>query len=561
LFHALTNMTDMRNYFNASCCGYFRARAARRFALGAILLATLSLPRFADAAGVTIITHGFNGDVTGWVATMANEIPTYPTFPGTNFTPYTVTVTYSNAYLVATTRTNGVAPSASDSGEIIIKLDWSALAGSSTTYSTSNVAWAVVFALMQTNMIAELGGHAPVEYPIHLAGHSRGGSLMSEISRLLGTNGIWVDHLTTLDPHPLNNDGFNDFIVPVVDATAKNTYANVLYADNYWQDLGNGLTDPTGEAVAGAYVRQLTSLRGGYTNSNTFLNDVYEYHSNVHLWYHGTIDRTVPLNYSDDGQLVGIDANMRTNWWVAYEEFGTNAGFLYSLIGGGNRLSFDHPLGIGQPAIIDGFNQWWDLGAGVSSNRTTLASNNGGWPNLIRLDRTATNAVVRGQNMALKFYYQWAMPATSNATLSFYLDGDFNPLNTNDQLVTQMNVPGNGAASVSTGTYNIPLNVAPGTYAVYAKISGGGRSRYLYAPELVTVVAAPPAPVLDISAVGGGLLAIGVNGMAGETIILQGSTNFQNWPPLATNTLTSNRWVYTNSPSAAAQYFRAVVGP
>src|SRR5579871_6253840 len=122
----------------------------------------------------------------------------------------------------------------------------------------------------------------------------------------------------------------------------------------------------TGRISATARPIRMASMRGGYTNSNTFLNDVYEYHSNVHLWYHGTIDWTVPLNYNDDGQVVGIDANMRTNWWVAYEQTGQAAGFLYSLIGRGNRLSIDHPLGVGQPAIVDGFNQWWDLGAGRS---------------------------------------------------------------------------------------------------------------------------------------------------------------------------------------------------
>ena len=137
---------------------------------------------------------------------------------------------------------------------------------------------------------------------------------MSQVSYLLGTNGIWVDHLTTLDPHPLNNDGNVDIIPTPIDASASNTWENVLFADNYYQKVANGdfELDPRGEQVSGAYVRQLYNLDGGYINNPLdIFNDTYEYHSNVHLWYHGTIDTNVPTSYDLDGDAATIDATMR----------------------------------------------------------------------------------------------------------------------------------------------------------------------------------------------------------------------------------------------------------
>src|SRR5262249_41977565 len=125
-----------------------------------------------------------------------------------------------------------------------------------------------------------------------------------------------------------------------VDAPAR-TYVSVLFHDNYWQNMGNGLTVPNGEPVFGAYIRQLFNLNGGYGNS----------HFNVHLWYHGTIQWTQPVSNSvaSDGPGGGsIGAAQRQTWWTN-ENFGAKAGFYYSLIGGGNRLSTDQPPGGGFP--------------------------------------------------------------------------------------------------------------------------------------------------------------------------------------------------------------------
>src|SRR5213592_3861075 len=168
------------------------------------------------AAGVTIITHGLNGNVDDWVIAMADRTTDYDRFPGTSFTCYELYFILTNSnYALTWRRLGGSAPPATDSGEILIKLDWRQLANDS--YSTYDVAAAVVPRLLQPNFISEMNGHALAELPLHLIGHSRGGSLVCQLSRLLGTNGVWLDHLTTLDAHPLNNDGFFDFPYTVVD--------------------------------------------------------------------------------------------------------------------------------------------------------------------------------------------------------------------------------------------------------------------------------------------------------------------------------------------------------
>src|ERR1043166_5295733 len=93
-------------------------------------------------------------------------------------------------------------------------------------------------------------------------------------------------------------------------------------------------------------------------------------------------------------------------------------------------------------------------GAATAANRPSLPVNNGSWPSLIKLNRTDTNDVVQGQSASVRFFYQWAQPSTSTATVGFYLDDDFNPLNTNQKLLKQMSVPGNGASSGTLICFN-----------------------------------------------------------------------------------------------------------
>lgn len=63
----------------------------------------LTVSNSAVGASVTLITHGFSGNVTDWVIPMAQKIPEYYRFLGTNFSCYEIYfVQRSPSFVVAT---------------------------------------------------------------------------------------------------------------------------------------------------------------------------------------------------------------------------------------------------------------------------------------------------------------------------------------------------------------------------------------------------------------------------------------------------------------------------
>jgi hypothetical protein len=490
-------------------------------------------------AGVTLITHGNTGVTDGWVTGMADALSGRL---GENLPIFRIDVATNNSgvYVASLNGVSGGSPLVSASGEIVVKLDWRSLANfEHITYSVAN---ALAPALADTNLIPQLGGHALAEFPLHILGHSRGGSLVCELSQRLGEMGVWVDQVTTLDAHPINGDA------PVAG------YQNVLFAESYYQ-TDSFLNLVNGEPIPVSHWRRQTSFGGGYTD---FFSGT---HSDVHLWYHGTIDLAA---MTDDNDLGSINGTVRDTWWTTFEQKGTNAGFIYSRLGGGDRYVTNRPNGSNSSQVRDGINRNFELGLGVAPNRTALMFNTGAWPNVIRLDLLSTNPVPQGGEATLQIYYQWAQAGGSSMAVEVWRDADTNPLNGNEQLLMSGTSSGTTDTTVALGTIPVPIaatNAPVGSHRVFVKLVAGSRNRVLYAAQSLQVIAGLAVPPwLDIAATETGML-VGVNGSAGQTILLEMSGDLLNWSPAATNTLSDSRWEIPFGSAETNEFFRAVLLP
>jgi len=518
-------------------------RVPPRLSLVLIAALAVSIPQ-ADAGGVTVITHGFNSDITSWILPMASRFPGHPGFPGTQLTCYQIEITASGGgFASMATRLDGPAPDASNSGEIVVKLDWSSIDTGPT--STGQVAAAAASALLATGLIPENDGRPLAELPLHLIGHSRGASVVSEISRELGKRGVWVDHLTLLDPVPV--DTYGDAAVQV--------WENVLYADNFYQQLGEFLI-PQGSPVSGAYNRKLLTLPSGYT----YLSGAN--HSDVHLWYHGTVQLGTPAT---DTQ-ASITSSMRSTWWTAAESSGTATGFHYSRIGGGDRLSSATPAGTGTDAINKGYNRLWDLGAGTSANRSLVTGKNALWPSLITARRTTPASLPAGTAFNLELRYQSDDASAGAPLLTVTLDPDANPWNGNEIAIDTRPLTASGPANVLTE--NLALTVPPaltGGYRIAARIQQSGRTRHLQAAGTLVVTPALPPPAIDRGTLGftGGLFRFTVLGSPGQSVRIEAAETLGNWQGIATRTLDSATWLFSDPDTALhpKRFYRVVEVP
>ena len=401
-------------------------------------------------SGVTVITRGyqpFSSDRPDWLDDMAGALVA-EIGPGTAVYALRIVESGGRPQIQYFRHLSGDAPMSevSATGHAVVMLDWADASGVIFSYhSTAEVAALVAPVLLSAFPSIGLD-HPLAESPVHLVGHSRGGSLVSALAQDLGERGVWVDQVTTLDPHPVDDD-----------PTAR-AWANVLFADNYYQ------TDyfPDGSAVTGAL------------NINLDPHDID--HTQVHTYYHGTIDK----------QAGSVDGESISSSWYASPPTGPrdSVGYHFSLTGGGDRGSAQAVAGL-------------HASLGGSGARTGINWAGAYYPNLITFDTvSATNTYAIGDAIETSFVYA---DVNSAANVHFFLDSDLNPYNAGSTWLATQGAPQTGLNLVLEGASLPTEGVAPGNYQLYAQITDtAGFTRYLYAPDAVTLNDATPPAVTQV---------------------------------------------------------------
>jgi hypothetical protein len=383
-------------------------------------------------SSVTLITHGLqlDGQRPQWLEQMMLALDRHsPRQSGYLLTVNADLSTSLEPYW-PNVRTTEYIPS----DDIVVLLDWSAASGLLAARSTQEVAEAVLPRLLEN-----LPGQSSklIDRPLHLIGHSRGGALVGALAEDLGTRGIWVDHVSFLDPIPAT--------FPFGDRRITLTQ-NTRYADNFFQTNDTFLD---GVQVTGAV--------------NLSLNPAGVNHSTAHSWYHGTIDPTA----TSDGEFA-----VRPDWYTT-TNLGPRdrVGFAFARLGSRTPPSsaLATPFGGTQPR--------------TDNRDTTLPQ----WPNIADLtvsQRSSRN----GGRLAASFL---AQDFDSNAQVTFFLDPD-RALGGDVRIGDA--TPLARAADPTRANADIRVSgLAPGSYFLRAEISDGTHRRYVYLDDPITITGEDPS--------------------------------------------------------------------
>lgn len=158
---------------------------------------------------------------------------------------------------------------------------------------------------------------------IHFIGHSRGAYVnIAAISRLGDDPRLGFLHMTSLDPQAILDDG------------ALHVPSSVDIADNYFQTAGSFLPDE-GKPIDGALNINLTKIVRWWGGRGPSNDDNIGNHSEVHDWYHWTIDKTDDNSpFLIDSELPTITPALRSQLYGQPWGNGAQTGYYYSTLRG-----------------------------------------------------------------------------------------------------------------------------------------------------------------------------------------------------------------------------------
>lgn len=410
-------------------------------------------------AGVTLVTHGYqpSGNLPGWVNSMADAIGYRAGGIGTASATYSMLITDTGGFGGITARSS-IPLNQTSRGEAIISLDWADASNNfydpfEPSLNSSQIAIPSRIPFL-SNLLGAPFSSPIAELPIHLIGHSRGGAVVDDLSEVLGFFGIWVDHVSYLDAHPLTENDW--FVGPDEIDDPISLGNNVLFADAYYQ-YDFEFIQVAGEPVISAMNSNLTGLLPDPVGTG---NE----HAGVHAYYHGTIAQTA----SQDGAGYPIS---NTYYQSSASGPRSEVGFRYSRLGGGNRADTRARSGLLQ-----------ELGGEAVRPPITLDPTIPQWPNIANIRFDGSGTIDQSSKLDLSFAFG---DRDSASNVTFFLDTDENPYNG-----AVRNIASQSLAQTSFGTSTVTIDTGDaraGTYYIGAEVTDGTRRRFAYAQQPINL--------------------------------------------------------------------------